>query len=124
MDGVFGELRAIGWDIDRHSYAPGDTVEASVWWTARGRPSADYDLVYRVIGPNGENLATAESRGAGDVFPASQWPAGSLMRDVVRLRLPGDLRAGDYRLQAGVRLDGATVVGAAPWSIAGFLTVR
>lgn len=81
---------------------PGDRATLSLWWQAHERPSKNLALIMGMgQADHVWSLSELHPLGGPD-YPSSIWPAGTLVRTYVDLRLPADVETGHYHL--GMRL--------------------
>lgn len=93
-----------GFDLDENSLGPGQELALKVYWQTEAPLEADYTIFTQLLDSSGALVAGTDSRPLGGYFPTSQWPAGEIVTDRVRLPLPADLPPGDYTLITGMYL--------------------
>jgi hypothetical protein len=89
-----------GYDLDRQSFSPGDSIQLALYWRALGAaPSADSSVVMQLLDPLGRIAAEWEQP---PLYPTSRWRAGDVWRDWHTLPISAALPAGIYDLRASL----------------------
>ncbi len=105
VEAVFGEaVQLSGYTIEPARPAPGQTARLTLYWQALAPMAADYTVFVHLRQPGGGNVAQADHRPLGNLFPTSLWPIGEIIRESSELFLPPDLPPGQYELWAGLYL--------------------
>ncbi|MEW5958852.1 MAG: glycosyltransferase family 39 protein [Chloroflexota bacterium] len=106
VEAVFGErLCLTGYTLEPAQPAAGQTVRLTFYWQAVAPLSRDYTVFVHLRRPEGGNVAQADHRPLGSIYPTSLWPVGELIREANDdLMLPVDLPPGDYELWVGLYL--------------------
>jgi len=103
---VFGDtLRLIGYDGLPDSASPGDEIGLRFYWQALRTPEENYALFVHLRPLDSETLlAQADGAPGPSARPTMTWTLHSetLVGEPLRLRIPPDSAAGDYRLIVGV----------------------
>jgi uncharacterized membrane protein len=109
---VYGEtLALLGYQWDRPTARPGESLTLALYWQAERAPAADYQLVLNWQDDQGRIWHTATLHPAGTDYPTSRWQRGERVRGLLRVAVPADAPAGPQRLHLLMRRDEA----AAPW---------
>lgn len=82
------------------AYRPGQAVELVLFWKALATP-ADVQATLRIVDSTGQVRWEVRRQPVDGRYPMREWQAGEVVRDSVHLRLPGDLRPGQYRFLIG-----------------------
>lgn len=93
-----GGMRLLGYSLGEGPQPAGQEVEVTLFWQALAEME-DHNLSLRLEDEGGKTWAQEEEV---PVYPTSQWPPGSLLRDPHRLLLPANLPPGNYRLLLGL----------------------
>jgi len=105
------DLRLEGYTLPEE-VRPGDRLTASVFWSARRRPSRDYTLRLTLQG-EGRLWAKTEASLAGKDYPTSAWREGEVLLGLHDLVVDPETPTGTYRLMLEL-LDGAQVAASHP----------
>ena len=98
---------ASGLDGETRRMPVGSTLGATLLWRVEQAPGPR-EIVLRILGPGGAVAHETRLPTGGGRYPASQWVAGDVVADQVRLVVPPALPAGEYRLWAGLAPPGGT----------------
>jgi len=98
----FGDVHALGYNLERSRFTPGEFVPLVLYWQAREKPTTPQNIQVQLLDPSG-NLVTASQ--AFSTYPTSEWDKEEIVRDLYSLGLPADSVPGTYRI---VLTDGAT----------------
>ncbi len=82
---------------------PGATLTFDFLWQAIRQPSADYQIVVRLMGRDGQAAAETAYTPADGLHPTSSWLPGEVVIDHAALLVTGAVAAGRYDLEVGVR---------------------
>ncbi len=105
VEALFGDrLHLLGYTVEPKLPAPGQPVRLTLYWQAIAPPEHDYTVFVHLRQPAGGNVAQADHRPLGDLYPTSLWPVGETIRETSELLLPPDLPPGSYQLWAGLYL--------------------
>ena len=99
-----GLIRLTGYTLEPESITPGATLRITLYWQALAPMPEDYTVFVHLRDSNGGNVAQADHRPLGSLYPTSLWPVGETIRESSDLPLPPDLPPGDYNLWAGLYL--------------------
>ena len=98
------EIDLIGYDIDEARAQPGDTVDVTLYWRARGEMDQDYTVFTHLIDDEGQIWAQMDDQPLRGDYPTSFWDPGQVVRDKYELILPSDIPPGEYQLEVGLYL--------------------
>jgi len=96
------QIELLGYTVEPGQGAPGQPLRITLYWRALAPPPADYTVFVHLRQPGGGNVAQADHRPLGNIFPTSLWPVGETIRETSELALPPELQPGDYELWAGL----------------------
>jgi 4-amino-4-deoxy-L-arabinose transferase-like glycosyltransferase len=91
-----GDLRLLGYALDREEAAPGDPFLMTLLWQAEVRPSLDYRLQVDLLDAEGRPALSEQAAPGMGRYPPSAWRSGEVVRDQITLRLPAGLASGVY----------------------------
>ncbi|MCL4297617.1 MAG: glycosyltransferase family 39 protein [Anaerolineae bacterium] len=98
-----GESVALrGYQIEPGPVKPGQYLNLKVYWLTGVPLEENYTVFTQLLNSQGALAASWDSQPLGGYFPTSQWPAGEIVTDIVRLPLPADLPPGNYSLITGM----------------------
>ena len=89
-------IRLLGYDLDRDSLAPGETLQLALYWEALGQVVEEYTVLLQL--KDGQGLTWAEQEESLTSWPTSRWEVGDLWRDWHDLAVAADLPSGEYHL--------------------------
>lgn len=99
-DFYFGrQIEFLGYDLDKQEYRPGETVELSLYWQAKGTIDRPYRAFVhlekgRIFGQHDDDPACR--------LPTTEWRPGQLAGGQFRVALDQDTPPGDYPLLIGL----------------------
>jgi hypothetical protein len=96
---IGGGLHLLGFDPDfAGPLRPGQRAVLSLWWQAQEPPSQNLAVTASI--ERGErDWPLSNPQPLGDTeYPSRQWPAGTVVRTFVDVRLPREVQTGNYNL--------------------------
>jgi 4-amino-4-deoxy-L-arabinose transferase-like glycosyltransferase len=100
------QVRLVGFDLDRQTVRPGETLYLYLYWQALADMRHDYKVFTQLLAAGastGTRIAAQQDEIAGAAtYPTSHWPVGALVRDRFLLTLAADTPPGPYTLIAGL----------------------
>ncbi|MGQ9683060.1 MAG: glycosyltransferase family 39 protein [Anaerolineae bacterium] len=90
--------RAGALDLGNVPLAPGETAELVLFWRAAEALAAELPVSITVRDRQGHAVLELARVPVNGRYPMRDWQAGEIVRDVLRLSLPGSLAPGLYRL--------------------------
>ncbi len=102
QSGDFGDLTLVSWELE---------PEPVLYWRADVAPSQDWRRVVRVTAADGTLVWEGRGAPGRGRWNTDLWPAGTVVRDSVRIGWPDWAGPGEYRLEVGLQpYDGDLVV--------------
>ncbi len=102
---AFGNtVQLLGYTAEPEKAVSGQPLRLTLYWQALARVACDYTVFVHLRQAGGGNVAQADHRPLGSIYPTSLWPVGETIRESSELFLPADLPPGDYELWAGLYL--------------------
>jgi len=96
------QIELIGYDLDRRSGQPGDSLRLTLYWRALGHIAQNYSVFAHVRG-RGETLwAGQDGWPQAGAAPTSSWQLGTVIQDAHPLTLKPDTPDGQYTLEVGL----------------------
>ena len=96
------DIDLLGYDIGDDTLKPGGSLDLTLYWTPRGRPTRDYTVFLHLLDSQGQLRAQADSPPTSGMYPTSVWDAGESIADFHTIVLPTDLPAGNYTIAMGL----------------------
>ena len=96
------QIDLLGYSIISKRLVPGQSVDLTLFWSPRGRPTQDYAVFVHLLDSEGQLRGQADSPPTSGRYPTSVWDAGESIADLHALSLAPDLPAGEYRLAIGL----------------------
>jgi hypothetical protein len=93
-----GPVAFLGFQTDRSSAHPGDSVELWTFWRVKEIPKCPLSLMAHLVKLDGTPIAVGDGLGV----PIEQWQPGDLIVQRHRLKIPTETLSGNYVIQAGV----------------------
>jgi hypothetical protein len=101
---VSSTARVVGLDLAGGPAQRGQLVPVTLVWQAVGYTPLDLQTGVRLVTSDGTRVVSERwGRPNRERTPTGKWLVGELVPDTLPLRIPNDLPAGRYRLQAGLR---------------------
>ena len=108
------QVRLVGFDLDKQTVRPGETLYLYLYWQAMADVRHDYKVFTQLLAASastGAHIAAQQDEIAGAAtYPTSHWPVGALVRDRFLLTLAADTPSGPYTLIAGLYRPGQNPV--------------
>jgi len=97
-------IELTGYTVEPKRPTPGESIRLTLYWQPLAQIPHNYTVFVHLRNSDGGNVAQADHRPLGNLFPTSVWPAGETIRESSTLNLPPDLPPGSYSLWAGFYL--------------------
>jgi len=99
----------LGFDLDAESYAPGESINLTLYWWVEKEFSENYTIFTHLVGSINPVTGTPiwgqhDSQPGGGSYPTSVWQEGEIIIDSYQIPIQGDAPAGEYRLEVGMYL--------------------
>jgi hypothetical protein len=95
-------VRMLGYDLDRQTVRPGDTLYLHLYWEPLGELDHDYKVFTQIVDDEGQIIAQHDKIAGAESYPTSHWPPGTIVRDRFMLTVRPDAPPGQYDLIAGL----------------------
>jgi hypothetical protein len=87
---VFGNaIELLGWDLAPAELAPGRSAVLTLWWRTREETDRNWRVFVHLDGPRGQARIHGDHWPAAGTWPTDAWRKGEVVRDPVRLTVPG-----------------------------------
>jgi hypothetical protein len=93
-----GPLTFLGFQVNRTSAHPGESVELWTFWRVKQTPNHPLSLMAHLVKPDGAPIAVGDGLGV----PIEQWQPGDVIIQRHQLKVPNGTLNGNYSIQAGV----------------------
>lgn len=100
-------LRLLGYDLPAGPVAPGETLQATLYWQAAAPQDHGYKVFAHLVDDAGKLWAQHDAVPRAWGYPTTQWKAGEIVADRIWLPVPADAPPGAYHLFVGM-VDEAT----------------
>lgn len=97
-----GKVRLLGYNLDKSTYHPGDTVKVTLYWLALEETAEDYKVFVHLMDEENKMWAQHDDDPVLGFTPTSRWMAGELIVDPHELVLPQEMPPGSYQIYTGM----------------------
>lgn len=98
------KIALIGYDMDRRTAAPGETIYLTLYWTALAKIKEDYTVFTHVLGKENRIWAQKDSWPKNGKLPTSTWEPGQMIVDEYELSIHPDTPPDVYDVEIGLYL--------------------
>jgi len=99
-----GRIALVGYDLDRRTARPGETLHLTLYWQALVEMEEDYTVFTHVLGEEDRLWAQMDSQPQGGTAPTSSWQVGQVIEDHYDLTIKGDTPPDVYDIEVGLYL--------------------
>ena len=96
------QIDLLGYNLSDRQLASGESLDLTLYWSPRGRPTHDYTVFVHLLDSSGQLRGQADSPPMAGKYPTSVWDAGEVIADLHTLSLAPDLPAGEYKIAIGL----------------------
>ncbi len=96
------QIDLLGYNLSDRQLASGESLNLTLYWSPRGRPTHDYTVFVHLLDSSGQLRGQADSPPMAGKYPTSVWDAGEVIADSHTLSLAPDLPAGEYKIAIGL----------------------
>ncbi len=98
----FGELfDLVGWSLAPEELGAEKTMQVTLVWRALQKPDARYTGFAHLEDANGGVIAQDDHEPKNGAYPTTRWAQEEMARDTFRLKIPANLKPGEYVLRVG-----------------------
>jgi len=97
-------IALIGYDLDRRTAAPGETVHLTLYWQALAEMQEDYVVFVHLLRGKDQIWARVDSQPLDGAAPTSTWQPGWIIEDRYELTTGPDTPPGAYQIEVGLYL--------------------
>ena len=98
------KIALIGYDMDRRTVSPGETIHLTLYWQALAKMREDYVVFVHLLRGRDEIWARADSQPLDGAAPTSTWRPGWIIEDRYELTTGPDTPPGAYEIEVGFYL--------------------
>jgi len=99
------KVALVGYNLDRTTVRPGDTLKLTLYWKTLGEMDRDYTVFTHLIDGESHIWGQEDSQPLDGYYPTSLWEEGEVVEeDSYAIVVRGDAPAGEYRLEVGMYL--------------------
>jgi len=99
-----GRIALVGYDLDRRTARPGETIHLTLYWRALAEMEEDYTVFTHVLGEEDRLWAQMDSQPQGGAAPTSSWQVGQVIEDHYDLTIKPDTPPDVYDIEVGLYL--------------------
>jgi 4-amino-4-deoxy-L-arabinose transferase-like glycosyltransferase len=99
-----GRIALVGYDLDRRTSRPGESIHLTLHWQALVEMEEDYTVFTHVLGEEDRLWAQMDSQPQGGAAPTSSWQAGQVIEDHYDLAIKPDTPPDVYDIEVGLYL--------------------
>ncbi len=88
-----GEIRLLGYQLDREKTGPGETVGITFYWQGLTEMKEDYYLFIHLLGRRGQLVGNEDTYHGWGTYPTSLWRPGEIIGDTYQLPIIEDVLA-------------------------------
>ena len=96
------EIELVGYEFDRRTLRPGETLDLTLWWKALRAPARDYKVFTHLLLPPDAVWAQDDQEPQAGGAPTSGWQPGDRIEDKYQLTLPAEAPPGSYSVEIGI----------------------
>jgi hypothetical protein len=97
-------IALVGYDLDRRTSQPGETIHLTLYWQALAEMGEDYTVFTHVLGEEDRLWAQMDSQPQGGAAPTSSWQVGRVIEDHYDLTIKPDTPPDVYDVEVGLYL--------------------
>jgi hypothetical protein len=97
-----GQALLVGLDASANQVAPGQALQARLYWQAKAEFDQNYTAFVHLIGPDGRLYGQLDHIPGNGAFPTTGWLTGEYLVDDYSISLSPEAPPGDYQLAIGL----------------------
>jgi hypothetical protein len=101
------QIELIGYQVDRSSVLPGESIGLRLYWKALRPPGADYTVFAQLRATDNRIMAQQDNAPQKGAYPTSFWETGEVVIDDRVIEIPHDAPIGKYPIKIGIYLPAA-----------------
>jgi hypothetical protein len=96
-----GQINLLGYDLDRQTVVPGQSLDLTIYWQARQPLLTNYSAMAQLIDADRHLYAGQDNLHPANL-PTTQWPPWGFVQDLHPVLIPPGTPPGDYFLATGL----------------------
>ncbi len=96
------EVMLLGYDLTATKLSPGEKLEVTLYWQARGEMSTSYTVFVHLLDQAERIWGQRDSLPGKGAWPTTGWISGEVLVDRYSLQIQQDAPSGGYRLEVGM----------------------
>lgn len=96
------KIELVGFEFDRYTMQPGETLTLNLWWDVLAAPLDDYVVFTHLVYPPEATWAQNDSRPQQGQLPTTLWKLGQRIDDQYKLVMPENAPHGVYFMEIGL----------------------
>lgn len=96
------QISLIGYQVNAATFAPGDSIEVTLYWQAQLPINFDFTVFTHLIGPDGRNQGQHDAQPINGQLPTSQWTVGEVVADLHSFTVAPEAPPGNYQVIVGM----------------------
>ena len=96
------QFELMGYDLDRSTVKPGESISAAIVLESAAPPGADYTVFAQVRDAANHIVAQKDDPPQAGAYPTSFWDAGEVVIDDRVIEIPAKARSGHYPIKIGL----------------------
>jgi hypothetical protein len=97
-------IALIGYDMDRRTASPGETIHLTLYWRTLAEMNEDYVVFVHLLRGKDQIWARVDSQPLDGAAPTSTWQLGQMFEDRYELTTMPDTPPGPYEIEVGLYL--------------------
>ncbi len=99
---VGDSLQLLGYSLSAPIIAPGDTLQATLYWQATSQQDRSYKVFVHLVDDTGRLWSQHDAIPRAWGYPTTAWQPNEIVADRIWLPVPADAPSGRYYLRAGM----------------------
>ncbi|MBI4789483.1 MAG: DUF2723 domain-containing protein [Chloroflexi bacterium] len=95
-------IKLLGYDLDKASVRPGETVRLTLYWQALKQTTQSYTVFAHALDASGALRGQKDSLPRNGALPTDGWLPGEVIADSYEIVIAPDAPAGEYRFAVGM----------------------
>jgi hypothetical protein len=97
-----GQVRFLGYDLERTTVKPGDLLRVTFYWQAQRRMETSYTVFTHLLDAQDRIRGQKDSPPMAGAHPTTRWLEGEVITDTYAIPVAPDAPSGPYTLKIGM----------------------